>query len=378
MNFSGINSLKNFVQEEQKKSGKNVDYYFCIEQNVTKNEFLNDYYKFLKSSEYIPLDILNSKIQTFDVVHVPVLLVCISSKTRVSAEIGKNRIIRDEVRVWDENNHRYKTDYKETKVTDWHHEVFTVNYNSYGIFCNNKEFKMIIENAFGNGINDADKLRFCNYSDIPPRDIHRLSTTDYDKDTMEKWLYKKLEDNRKLIQKKIDEKGDLSRNVEYSLSDSTDKENIAVIQALLPIGYITYKYASSEYSYIKMLDSKDGILLQSTLPEHILPYEKYKASSKQLIKAYLGFWIVLFVGYWFFNTHFGLFTLNANSLHILTILSIIYAVIQIFDWLYIVGSEMSSEELYKTERKKYLQELFDRHENVLKNLLLTDDKSYKE
>lgn len=378
MKFSGLSNLEKHVLSEQKKLGKHIEYYICAEQKISKEEFLNDYYKFLNNNENVPIDILNSKIETFDIVHVPVLILGITLNTLVSADIGKNRIIRDEVRVWDDYNHKYKTDYKETTVTDWHHEEFVVDFKKHGIFCNSKKFKSLIESALGDTLNDIGKLRFSEFSDMPPNNLNQLPSTDIGQYSEQEWVQKAIEDSRILIQKKIDEKGDLSRNVSYSVMDNINNDNFVVIPILLPIGYITYKYASREYSYIKLLDSHEGTILQATIPEYALPCEKYKASSKQLFKAYFGFWIVLFVGYWFFSTHFGLFSLSSSAYNVCKIMIIIYIVVQIFDLLYVSGLESSSEESYKAMRKQYLQQLFDKHGSKLKELLMTADKKYKE
>ena len=380
MHFNGFELLEIYAQKEYKKTGKALDYYFFIESNITKEEFLQDYFNFLKTNKYCPLDILNSKIETLDIVYVPLTLYTMYSHTKIEGEIGKYRTVKEFGGLeYNPNTHRQEVFYNNKLVTDWYNDEFFVDSKASGIFCENKYFAEMLSLKYPTQKELFNFFNSYSYVDTAPKTCNRLeNNVDYILSEAVKLNDIIMSDTDKKIDKELKSRGDTYRNIKQSLPPDKEGNYITLVPILMPVGFIRYTYNSNNYLYIKILDGKNGTVLKAECPREELSSDMNGSPSSDTFLLYLGFWIVLFGGYYAVTHSFSNLIINEKALSLCIKIIIGSVVLQVIDWVRIAIAQGSKEYEYVKKRQKYLYELFDKHARRLKKLVLQTDKSYKE
>ena len=254
MDFNTLKDVELYVFRERANAG-GVNHYFFPEQKTSKEKFLQNYYNFLKEKDNIPLDILNSKIKTFDVIYISIVLVRAAMEAKVKVEIGKDRSIKHYAgSEWNEYSKKLEPVYEYEHVTDWHFVEYNVENTHYGAYCLNDKEGKFITSKYNTSSDLYKKLEEYTFTNDNPKDSGTVIMPDTNLSGTFKlfWdeAYSKLEQK---ANKKAYNMGDRYRDLQYSFTNKVSNENALISFILMPVGYIQYEYNSKTYFYIELL-----------------------------------------------------------------------------------------------------------------------------
>lgn len=380
MKFNGLEELEAYIYDKQRNTEQEIDYYFFVEPKMTKEDFLHCYFEFLKKQIKIPIDILNSKIKTFDILYVPLTFYSIHSRIRVDAEIGKHRIVKEFGGLqYNPNNQKQEVFYNNKIETDWYKEEFYIDSKVSNIHCENYYFKTLLTSVFSSRDKVLEKFKSLTYIDTVPEYCHKLNGSPENVLSEVKKLTEiGLDEINNKTEKELHKRGDTFRNVKSSFPENKEGNYHVMANILMPIGYIQYEYNSKLYSFIKILDSKLGTFVKSEYPEDILLCNKGDNPTRNIFLLYIGFWIVFCTAHWYICKNFSNIVVSEKALSICFKLIIGYLILQIMDLLYVCIKQKIVKDNYKNKRKEYLYNIFDEQIQILQQLALKMDKTYKE
>ena len=373
MQYKGLEKIEDYIKTNKGYIGyPNKDY--MLEQIYSQETFLNEYYDFLRSTDS-PLDILNSKINTFDILYVPYMIKNVVMDIDVTAQIGNDRTIQHYVgQEYNKETHELEPIYTYETVTDWRPENFSLEYEAPKVaFCSSGEFKKILVSKYGNMQDAYKKLKDFSYTELPQEYKFYHSEWKVPLDEEEQHAKSIKDTCNKLIDDKLMRIGDHAKDIHQKLK-LNDTKSISQYNVYIPIGYIEYIYNSKTYYYIKILGNVPDPIIESTKPKC---YDGPMGSGWFLFLWYLFYWIILFIAYKFIQSKFPQIAFGGWAKNTIIVLFILFALYQIFDLFSVLAKDGEVIENYETRKKSYLNELFDIHLHKIKALLLKTDRKYR-